>query len=187
MLGSVPLATLSPDRRAAPSLCRLVAAVLRGADELSQLRVLETYGARGHFRDDRAAVAVHESAAQHEVLKPAPRRGKPHRAFPVALSCDEHLLRRQCCVALNVGFVLLKRSHGVMKQIAAQSADLSGMTQGFVYRTEKFRLVAPVQAPLKIRIPPGMFNPRSQIKCLARDFVNAIFGSVLLPGKQRRL
>src|SRR5260370_41326257 len=79
MPGFARRAIPSPDRRAALSQFRPVAAS-RSLHQLSQLGVLEAYGARGHLRDQRAAVPIHEAAAQDQILEPAPRRGAPHRA-----------------------------------------------------------------------------------------------------------
>ena len=95
--------------------------------QLSEFGVLEAYGARGHFRDERPAVSVHESPAQDEILKPTPRRGAPHRALPVALPFGVHLLCGECCVAFDIRFVLFKRAHCVMQQISAHTPNLAGV------------------------------------------------------------
>src|SRR5690349_12371631 len=124
MPGFARRATGFPGRRAAASRRRLAGFFLR-FDEASQLRIFEANRARGHFRDDCAAISIHETATENEVLEPAPRSGEPQRAFPVALPLLKQLLSSECAVALDIGFMFIEGAHSVMKQVSTEPAELS--------------------------------------------------------------
>src|SRR6267142_4750167 len=112
--------------------------------QLPQLLVFQVDRTRRHSRDQSAAVAVHESSAQHEILKPTPRSCKPHRRSPLSLAFREHLLRSKRGIGFDFSLVFVERAHGVVQQVAAQPSNLPHVAERFVNHAGKLRLISPI-------------------------------------------
>src|SRR5712675_535504 len=112
--------------------------------QLPQLLIFQVDRTRRHSRDQCAAVAVHESSAQDEILKPTPRSCKPHRRSPLSLAFREHLLRSKRGIGFDFSLVFVKRAHGVVQQVAAQPANLPHVAKRFVDHAGKLRLISPI-------------------------------------------
>src|SRR6266849_98830 len=112
--------------------------------QLPKLLVFQIYRSRRHSRDQRAAVPIHESPAQNQILKPTPRRREPHRGSPLTLAFREHLLRGKGRVGFDFCLVFVERAHGVVQQISTQSPNLARMAQRLVDHPGKLRLIAAI-------------------------------------------
>src|SRR6266403_794942 len=112
--------------------------------QLPQLLIFQVDRTRRHSRDQSAAVTVHESSAQHEILKPTPRSCKPHRRSPLSLALREHLLRSKRGIGFDFSLVFVKRAHGVVQQVAAQPANLPHVAKRFVHHAGKLRVISPI-------------------------------------------
>src|SRR6267154_3436655 len=149
-LALVGSATLGFGRRASrvPGRHREFSSDIRSAAgisyQLPKLLVFQVDRTRRHSRDQRASVAVHETSAQHEILKPTPRSCKPHRRSPLSLAFREHLLRSKRGIGFDFSLVFVKRAHGVVQQVAAQPANLPHVAKRFVDHAGKLRLISPI-------------------------------------------
>src|SRR6266576_2129320 len=112
--------------------------------QLPKLLIFQVDRTRRHSRDQSAAVAVHESSAQDEILKPTPRSCKPHRRSPLSLAFREHLLCSKRGIGFDFSLVFVKRAHGVVQQVAAQPANLPHVAKRFVDHAGKLRLISSI-------------------------------------------
>src|SRR6266568_686105 len=156
-------------------------------DEFSKFLELQPRPARRHLRDEPASVTVKKAALNNKTTKPRPRRCQPHGGAPVALSGIEHLLGGQGRIAFDFFLVLGERANRVVKQIPGQPPGRTLEIQRFVNDPAKLGGITAVKAPLVIRIPSRVFDPRTQVPGPSRHFINGKFRLFLLPCKERLL
>ena len=77
-------------------------------DQLTQLRIFETDGARRHLCDECSTVTIEKAAADDETAEPAPRRGDEERAAPTTAAFGKHALRGERGIFFDVGFMLVE-------------------------------------------------------------------------------
>src|SRR5882672_1845952 len=132
-------------------------------------------------------MAIKETETQHIIVEPIPGRGQPHGRAPASSSACEHLLRSERRILFDFLLMLFNGAHRIVKQVAFEAAGLSLEAQSFVDDPGKLCGVSPKEAPLKIRVPTRVMNPRAEIPRAPCKFVHRKLRLLFFPCKQRVL